>query len=478
MTDKTDIIHEASLNILENVGLRLHGPEVLELVAGHVSRVEGDRVFFRGDEVMKWVGQAPSSFTLHARNSVHDVLLGGDNVSYAPGYGCPLMVDADGTRRGALLRDYVRLARLVQAMDCFHINGGILAEPQDVSPAYSHALMIYTAILNSDKALLGIAGSAAEVGRIMNMAGMLFGGRGRLLEKPVVLTLVNTLSPLQIDANALATIRTCADFNQPVIISPGPMAGATGPVTLAGNIALANAEALAAIAVCQMLRPGLPVVYGLMPTTTDIRTGGVSIGSPGLSVQTAWCARLARRYNLPCRGGGALTDAGRVSAQSGYESMMSMLVSAREHINLVLHSAGILAGFAAMSVEQLLVDAEIVRMVEYLLADLAVDEKNLALDVIEAVGPGGEYLTARHTMQNCRRAPWLPEISVRGAADPADFDRRFSGNLDRKLHALLDGYQQPGLEQGLRTELERYLLAEGVPAGMLAVAAGSACAGA
>lgn len=462
MQKKTEQLHNASMQILEQVGMRIHHPEILDLLAQNNIRVTGETVFFTRDQIMAHVAAAPPKFTLHARNPEHDLEIGGDRVEFAAGYGCPAIIDADGGHRNARFDDYLAFLKLVHQCDLFKLNGGILVQPEDLAADHVHPVMAHAALCLSDKALLGMPGRAEEVQKIMDLAGIVFGGMDRLTEKPRVLTLVNTLSPLQMDANALDTIRVCTRYRQPVVISPGPMAGATGPVTVAGNIALGNAEALVGIAICQMLQPGTPVVYGLQATTSDLRTGGISIGTPDFALQTAACARLAKGYGLPCRGGGCSADAQALGAQSGYESMLHMFVACQEKINLILHSAGILEGYGAMSYEKFFADLEVIGMVRHYLQGVRVDDEALALDTIATVGPGGEYLTCRHTLDNCRKVPWQPGISVRGLRNGIDFNSRILMNIQAEKQKMLDAYQPPVLNPDIRARLDLYLADLGI----------------
>ena len=450
-------IDEATLNILETVGIRLHHPDILRLVKDNGVRVAGDMAFFKPHQVIRWVACAPARFTLYARNPLHDMVLGGDAVHYGAGYGCPAILTADGTQRPALFEDYLTFVKLVHQSPLFHLNGGVIVQPADLPPEQSALGMIAAAIRHSDKCLLGIPGDEDTVRQIMALVGTVFGGLETLRQKPRIITLVNTTSPLQIDRIALGTIRACAEHGQPVIISPGPMAGATGPITLSGNIALGHAEALAGIVIAQIIAPGTPVVYGLQATTSAMRTGSVSIGSPGFAVQAAWGARLAKMYHLPCRGGGAGTDAAAISVQGGYESMMAMLVSCREKINLILHGAGILNSYGAMSYEKFFVDTEIIRMIEYLLADLDTSPDALALDVIRGVGPGGQYLTHMHTMKNCRRVPWLPEIGAGGLPKEGTAHGALLTSIAGKKQKMLAEYRRPRLEESAERALLDYL---------------------
>jgi trimethylamine--corrinoid protein Co-methyltransferase len=468
---KLDAIHQAALRILAELGLRLHHPEVRQRLADVGLRVEGDRVHFPPETLLELVARAPARFILHARDPRRDMVIGGGSPVCGAGYGAPAVVAADGRRRPAHLEDYLTFLQLIHAAEGLQLNGGVPVQPADLPAASAGAIMFFAALLATDKPLLGLPGRAPQVQRQMELAALAFGGAQALQSTPHVLTLVNTLSPLQLDALALETMAVCAAWGQPLILSPGPMAGATGPVTLAGNLALAHAEALAAVAVCQALRPGLPVVYGLQPTTADMRTGAVCIGSPGFALQSLYGARLARRQGLPCRGGGAGTDAPQATAQSGWESMLALAVSRQAGLDVILHAAGILAGYGAMSYEKFVFDLEMLGMLAYFEDDLPVDADSLALETIAAVGPGGQYLTRPHTLAHCRRAPWRPTLAPAGAGDGQDAQRLLLEAAGRRRAALQTGYVRPPMDPALEAELEDYLRAQGCPPELLARAA-------
>lgn len=470
-------IHATAVRILSEIGIRLMHPEVLDLLRQHGIRVEGDRAFFTEDQVMRWVQKAPSEFTLHARNPRHDMTIGGDHAECAPGYGCPTIIAADGSRRDALLKDYLTFAKLVHQSPEFNINGGILVQPNDVDAATSHLVMLYAGLLASDKCLMGVPGHADAIGATMSLLSLLFGGETAFAAKPRVLTMISTISPLVIDAMALDSVLVCARHNQPMIISPAPAAGTTGPVDLAGNVALAAAEALACIAVAQMAREGVPVIFGLQSYGADLRTGNISIGSPAYALQAGCCAGLARRYGLPSRAGGATTDAPAVTVQSGYESMLAISTAFENRINLMVHSAGILDRFAGMSYEQFMVDVELIRMVRFYRRGITLEtEADLAFDVIRAVGPGGQFLTQVDTMKKCRTHAWLPAftgIRARESKSPGD---QLLSDIRARMDKTLADYQPPLLDAAIVKELDRFLVQEAgvTPQTLAAVKAGLA----
>ena len=455
-------IHANAVRILAEIGIRLLHPEVLDLLRRHGIRVSGNRCFFTEAELMHWVGKAPPTFTLYARNPRHNMVIGGERTHCAPGYGSPTIISFDGSRRQALLKDYLTFAKLVQQSPQFDINGGILAQPNDVAPDTSHLVMLYAAIIASDKCLLGIPGHAREIQAAMSLLASFFGGMEEFTATPRVLIMISTISPLVIDKMALDSVLACSRYNQPMIISPAPAAGTTGPIDLAGNISLATAEALACIAIAQMAREGVPVIFGLQAYGADLRTGDISIGSPAYALQASYCARLARHYNLPSRAGGATTDAPAVTVQSGYESMLAVSTGFENRINLMMHSAGILDRFAGMSYAQFIVDLELIRMVQFYRNGISVvSEDDLSFDVIRAAGPGGQFLTQVETLRKCRSHSWLPSFSgtkyAEGAHSPAD---RLIAGIRKQMDQLLAGYKTPDIDQSALQEVERFLTQE------------------
>lgn len=453
-------IHRASMMILERTGIKIHHPEILVMLGKLGVKVSNDKVFFREDQIINWISKAPRKFTLYARNPQYDMEIGGENLEFAPGYGCPAIIESNETKRSANYDDYCTFLKLVHQSNCFKINGGLIVQPCDIDPKQFLPILIYSTMVHSDKCLMGIPGKTLEVLKMMDLAGILF-GQIALLEKPRIITLINSTSPLQYDQTALETMLVCSQHNQPLIISPGPMAGATGPVTLAGNLALGNAEALAGIAISQIINEGTPVVYGLQPTTMDMKSAFISIGSPACALGMVYAARLAKLYGLPCRCGGANTDAKSVSAQSSLESMMSILSVCLEKPNFIIHSAGILDGYGAMSYEKFILDLEMISMVEFYLKGLDFSEESLAVDVINQIGIGGEFLTAQHTLENFRSASWIPELCHRGII-PKDITSNslFHNKIMVNKEKMLMEYQTPELDSEVKAELLNYLATE------------------
>lgn len=462
-------IHDASMKILETSGMRFQHPEIIKIIKENGIRVEGETAFFKEDQLMKLVGKAPKSFTVYARNPQYDFVMGGDHMEVAAGYGAPYIIERDGSQRNGVLADYLEFVKLVHQSDHFKVNGGILVEPSDVDASYNGPVMLYNTIRHSDKVLIGMEGNAEQMSILMDMLKILFGGHDKLLEKPRMMTIVNTLSPLQMDRNALDTLLAYASHGQPVFITPAAMAGFTAPITLAAMLAMGNAETLAGIAVSQMIREGVPVVYGNQSTSADMRSGAFVVGSPEHALSITYGARLAKAYGLPCRSGGTSSDAKGVCAQSGYESMMLLSTCSKENVNLVILAAGALDSVKSMSFDKFMVDLEVISLVKRIRQEVVINDETLALDLINSVGPGGEFMTSMHTAKLCRTEIWNPEIGVRGMKDTGDAQQAILDNIDSKKEQMLGSYQRPDLSKEIETALFDLLRSKGVESKFLRV---------
>jgi trimethylamine--corrinoid protein Co-methyltransferase len=448
--------------ILEKTGMRFHHDDILNLLKARGIRVSGKIAHFTEDQVMAWTGKAPEKFAVFARNPAYNFTVGKTSVEFGPGYGAPNIIDAGGQVRRAVLSDYISFLKLVHQSDHFKVNGGILVEPSDLDHTCNYAIMLYHILTHSDKFIIGMEGPADQMRMTMDMLKIVFGGHDRFIEKPRVMTIVNTLSPLQMDRHALDTLIIYASHGQPVMITPAALAGFTGPVTLAGLIAMANAETLAGIAVAQMLSPGTPVIYGIQTSTGDMRTGGYVVGNPEHALCLSYGARLAKAYGLPCRGGGAPSDAKQVSVQSGYESMLILSTCVREKINIIMHSAGIIDSFNAMSFDKFMIDLEIIDMVSRIQQDIRIDDETLALNIIHDTGCGGQFMTSAHTARLCRKEIWCPAIGIKGIGVKNGSNKAILENAQKKKQQMLAAYKKINTDIGLKVALKDYLSSKGV----------------
>lgn len=405
-------IHRTSMQVLAQVGIAFPQEEVLAVFRDHGARVEAGRVYLTETEVLDRLADIPKQFTLHARNPQRSVTIGGGSTVFAPGYGAPFLMDAELGKRGATLEDYHALAKLSHALPNQDLTGYLLVEPEDVPAAHLH--MLYAHMTHSDKPFIGSTAGREGAQQTLDMARILFGDLG---DRAVTISLINSLSPLGYSTEMLDVLMVYARARQPMVIAALAMAGSTGPVTLAGVLAMQTAELLAGIVLTQLISPGMPVVFGSTSTNIDMKTGALCIGSPELSQMVAAHAQLARFYNIPSRSGGSLTDASYPDAQAGFESMMGLLTAANSGVDFVLHAAGILSSYLAFSYEKFVLDDEMCGMVRRLRRGFTVSPETLAYDVIAKVGPGGNYLMEDHTVERCRTEFWKPGVVDRGGLE-------------------------------------------------------------
>jgi trimethylamine--corrinoid protein Co-methyltransferase len=287
------------------------------------------------------------------------------------------------------MEDYHSLAKLAHALPNQDLSGHLLVEPSDAPAGTAHLQMLHAHMIHSDKPFIGSAAGKRGAHDTMQMAGILFGEVG---DRPITISLINSLSPLGYSTEMLEALVAFASVRQPLVIAALMMAGSTGPISLAGVLATQTAELLAGIVLTQLISPGTPVVFGSTSTNIDMRSGALAIGSPELSQMIAAHAQLARYYGLPSRSGGALSDASYPDAQAGFESMMALLTTVNCGVDFVLHAGGILSSYLAFSFEKLVLDDEMCGMVRRLQEGITVAPETLAYDVVASVGPGGNFL--------------------------------------------------------------------------------------
>lgn len=384
---REQMIHDAAMEIMRDVGVRIHNPKAVEIFRENGIRVEDNTVYFTEEQVMHWVKMAPESFTLYARNPKYNMTVGGNHINPAPTYGCAFIDDWSGQRRRGTMEDYIKCLKLVQAEESYSINGGIMIQPSDVQEETAAIEMFYATLMYSDKAIMLPTGFKNEMELIFEAACELFGSKENMVEKPGMIALINTVSPLSLDERMLDCLMLLAEYGQPAILCPATMLGATGSLSMAGTLASGTAENLAGIALAQMIRPGTPVVFGIQSTAADMR-GGITFAcaAPEGTLMQGFGANMARFYGLPSRGGGCQTDAPVINCQAGYESMLTFASAYRHGINLVMEAGGVMDSVNATSFEKMVIDFEIIRQVKASFAPIEVNEETLNLEEIRRSG--------------------------------------------------------------------------------------------
>jgi trimethylamine--corrinoid protein Co-methyltransferase len=458
--DQVQQIHDHAMQILQEIGVDFLLPRSLDIFRKAGLKIEDQRVRFERAFIEEQVAKAPATFNVQSRNPKNTVTIGGDYMVNAPVYGPPFITDLDRGRRGATIADFTNFDKMAQATPQIHCAGGTIVEPEDLPLGTRHLDMVYSHIRWTDMPFMGSVISEEGARDSVEMASILFGGRANIEKTPALLALVNVNSPLRYDDRMLGALMTYAEANQPVIVTPFLMAGAMSPMGLVGTLAQQTAEALAGIALIQLIKPGAPCIYGSFLTNIDMQSGSPAFGTPESGLGILASAQMARHYRIPFRGGGALTSSKAPDAQAAYESMMCMWPTVLGGVHFVLHAAGWLESALLASYEKFIIDVEALRMFEWMLEKgLPFDEEGFAMDGIREVGPGGHHLGSEHTMRHYRTGFYRPLISSTENYDR--WQRMGARTADKvaneKWKQLLADYKDPGIESGVDEQLKAFI---------------------
>jgi trimethylamine--corrinoid protein Co-methyltransferase len=403
-------IHQASLDILERTGVLVRDALALEMLKQAEARIDGERVRLKPQLVERALATAPRCIPIYSRGGETAMVLEGWNSYFGTGSDCPSAIDPDTHQhRPSTKADVGRIAQLCDKLPNidFCMSMGIA---QDASPVTSFVHQFDAMARHTSKPLIYTANDAEDMRDILALAAIIVDGGSRELEdRPRYIHYDEPISPLHHSPNGLAKLLFCAEHKIPVVYIGSPMMGASAPATVAGCLALANAEALSGLVIHQMKRPGAPFVFGADATLMDMRTAIFAYGAPELQIMDIAIADLAHHYHLPFFCIAGATDSKVLDAQAGAEMAMSLLVSALNGCNLI-HDVGYLESGLCCSIESVVMADEIIGMVKRYRRGFNINLETLALDTIDEVGPQKDYLTHPHTVEHFRKDAWYPEV--------------------------------------------------------------------
>ncbi len=459
--DELESIHDASLRILAEIGMNFLDRRARELLAAAGADVaaDGERVRFDPDMVLETIRTCPSEFQLHSWNPEHTITVGGNHVAFGSVGSPPNVVGLDGVRRPGSRESFRELLKLCQVFNVVHFIGGYPVEPIDLHPSVRHLEAALDVLTITDKVPHSYSLGAQRNRDVLELARIARQVDDATLERePSVFTVVNSSSPLRLDAPMLQGIVEFSSRNQVVVMTPFTLSGAMAPVTLAGALAQQNAEALAGMVFTQVVRPGAPVVYGGFTSNVDMQSGAPAFGTPEY-VRTAMLGgQLARRYGVPYRSSN-VSAANALDAQAAYESVFSLWGAVMGGVNLLMHGAGWMEGGLHASAAKLVLDADLLGMVAAFLDPIVVDNDTLAIEAIREVGPGGHFFGVGHTQERFRTAFHRPLISDwRNYETWAEAGRPEAPAKAAQLASLfLDAYEPPAMDPTVREELDAFV---------------------
>ena len=452
-------IHESTLEIMERIGIDFRYQPALDILSQGGAKVDGCRVRFPRQLLEAQLRKAPSKFTLFARNPEHNLVVGGEHNIYVPANCAPFVSDLDNGRRYGTLKDFGNLVKLTHSSKNIDMCSNILVEPNDVPHELRPAETTYACLRFSDKCFMGCATDPEGVRITLQMISIVFGGTEALAEKPRVIAIPCSLTPLCYDEHMLGVMIEYAQAGQPQLINSLAIGGATAPATLAGALVVQNAEILAGIVFAQLVREGTPVVYSMGSSCADMRSGALAVGAPEMAIHNVMAAQMARFYHIPSRGAGALTDSKTIDVQAGYESMMNLMAAHNSGLNFILHAVGALETLICISYEKFIIDDEMAGMVKRFHRGVEVNKESLALEVVEETGPGGHFLDKDHTFKHCRREFYLPQLSDRSPYESWEIAKSnsLSEIANQRWKKCLEDYRQPDLPESLDKDLKKFM---------------------
>ena len=462
--DDKRAIYEGALEICERVGMRVHHETALALLREAGGTADGDLVKLPPAAIERARASAPASIAVYDRAGEPAMELGGHRSYFGTGSDLMHVYDLEtGERRPCVLDDVGRAARLVDALDSLDFVMSS-AYPTDVTDPHRAYLEEFRAMVrNTTKPLVVTAENAGDLAAMADIGAALRGGDRGLADKPYFVMYGQPSSPLEHPHDSLEKLLLCADRGIPAIYSPAPLAGATAPITVAGHVTQGVAESLFGLVIHQARAPGAPFLTGIGPAVLDMSTTQSSYNAPEYLLTYLGAIEMARWLDLPNWGYGGTSDAQVVDAQAGMEAAELTLLAMLAGSNLN-HDVGYLDFGLTGALELVVMVDEFVSLNRRLLGGIPVDRDTMGLDVIAQVGPGGDFLSTKHTARNVR-AQWRPTILNRkgheqwkdeGGADLREKARRKAADLlarhappdlpagvSSRIDAVLDGFAGP-----------------------------------
>ncbi|MGE5223275.1 MAG: trimethylamine methyltransferase family protein [Omnitrophica WOR_2 bacterium] len=451
-------IHRASCEILRKTGVQVHNRAAVELLQ-EAGAVVKDSLVKIPPSLVEWaLASAPQKFNLYKRGTDEVAIrLDGEQVYFGPGSDTLHYLDP----RSSLRRDF----QIADLADCMHVCDALpeidfvmsVGVPRDVPEVNYFRYQYATMLRHTTKPAVVVCNGLADIEAIAAMAAAVAGGMERLSRYPNLLVYSEPSTPLQHSLEATEKLLFCAEHAIPITHSPAPMMGGTAPVTLAGAVALGNAEMLSGLVMHQLKRPGSPFLYGHGVHHIDMKTMVSVYGAPEFQLARVMAAEMGRFYGLPVWGYAGHSDSKVIDAQAAADTQFSVLVALLAKTNLN-HDVGYLESGLTNSPEMMVLTDEIISMTRPFTEGVRLDDETLALDAIDEVGPGGQFMVHPHTLAFWREL-WVPKLFDRLRIDrwEAQGSKDVNARLREKTIALIDEHKVEALPEPAAREIEAIL---------------------
>ncbi|HUT16104.1 MAG TPA: trimethylamine methyltransferase family protein [Anaerolineae bacterium] len=455
-------IHHSSLDILSETGIVIQNEEGRRLLLEGGASESEDRIKIPPHLVTDAVASAPSRIPMYDRLGEMVMPLQEGKVFFGSGSDCMFTVDVEtGHRRKSTAEDAQRMAHLCDGLDQIDFVMS-MATPADVEARDAHIHGFVGMIRGSVKPNVYTASGRKDMEDIHRIACAVAGGEEKLRERPFLLLYAQPISPLLFADESVDKLLFCAEKGIPACYPPSTNTGGGGPITLAGALALGNAESLVGLVLTQLAQRGTPYVYGMNTSTLDMRSTIVSYGSPEWSLSMAASTDIAEYYGLPSWGFAGATDSKVVDAQAGIDASISIMTALLARCNLV-HDVGYIEYGNTSSMEMLVVADEIIGEVRFLMNGVPVNEVTLAREAIARARPGGGFLADDHTLDNWEWAQWRPTLIDRTRYEQwvEKGSKDIAARANERARQILDKHEVPPLAEAAEEEIARVLAERG-----------------
>jgi trimethylamine--corrinoid protein Co-methyltransferase len=452
-------IHDATLWIIENVGIRFPSKRALEIWAAHGAVVDGEKMVVRAkaELIEQAIKTCPPVYSLAARDPQQDLSLDGNHVFVGTdGCGVEVIDIKTGVRRTSCLQDVRDISRIADATEeiAFH---WVPVSAQDM-PSGTRGLHEIMAIWENSSKHVQTESiyNEGEARAAIEMAALIAGGKEKLRQRPLLSLMQCSASPLGHDGGSVDAALVAAEYGLPTGFMTMAANLTTGPATLAGNLAVGNAEVIAGTALIQLAYPGTPVFYAAAQTASDLRSGAYTGGGPEDFLYGAATNVLADYYDIPLSMGSFATGAKEPNWQAGIENSLSTFMASIVMSDMLL-GVGFLHGSRIWSFAEMMLDCEIFSIIRKTMQGIVVDDETLALDTIATVGPGGNFLTQKHTLRHMRDI-FLPQFMDRRSFN--EWETRKDDARDwalAKAHAMLETHQPDPLDERISSEMAKII---------------------
>lgn len=451
-------IHQRALDVLQQVGCFFESEEALSVLEKHGAVVDHSTLIAKlpRNMVEGALELCPSSMLLAAREPRYDIHAEGDRVYFGPGTMPVKVRDLEtGDIRMGQLKDCEAFAKLIDALEFMHFFKSMIM-PCDVNPKVAELYMVNAAFNNTTKQISSAAFSADGALDLYRMGEIVAGGAEAFIQRPTMLVNMLAVSPLQWGNTNLEIIIAAARKGYPMILGSEPQGGTTGPAPLAGQILLNVAETLAGITLAQLVRPNVPVMWGNVGSVSDMRSGLFASGAVELGLINAAMNQMAKYYRMPTYSTGGMSDSKLSDCQNGVEKALQALTVALAGGNYIHDAAGLMESCLLTSYEQYVIDNEMLGMVARVLHGIRVTPESLSLDQIKEIGPRGNFMGLRHTLDNIRKEHYLPRLFKRATYDTwiAQGGQDIRETAREKAKEILANHEVEPLPGEVKEELE------------------------